>query len=197
MKYFDIEKANSRLIKSESGGWSASFQKWSINYSGILSFLAKEAAKCEHYASDLFISWEEVTERLQHGESFSSYFGCRRMGVDHEAFIRSRCESLGGALEYRSMYRLDVDFHGMDVRMNLYELELDHTISRAMYYYYDTETGKLVYGTQMLDEYMAMKESGETDAGNFGQYINNCLTENGGTLEQRSNDYFESACWKN
>lgn len=196
MKYFDIEKAKSRLIKSESGGWSASFQKWSINYSGILSFLIKEAAKCEHYASDLFISWEEVTERLQHGESFSSYFGFRRMGVDHEAFIRSRCESLGGALEYRSMYRLDVDFQSGEVHMNLYELEIDKTISRALYYYYDTEDGKLVPGGRLLTEYFAMKETGETDSGNFGQYINNCLTCNGGTLEQRSKDYFESACWK-
>lgn len=196
MKYFDIEKEKSRLIKSESGGWSASSQKWSINYSGILSFLIKEAAKCEHYASDLFISWESVMEKIQCGESFSYFFGFRRMGVDHESFIRSRCESLGGALEYRSMYRLDVDFQSGEVRMNLYELEIDRTISSALYYYYDTEAGKLVCGAQLLNEYMTMKESGETDAGNFGQYINNCLTENGGTLEKRSKDYFESACWK-
>ena len=62
----------------------------------ILDVLIKEAANCESYASDLFISWEYImmdirkASELSYKQGFTYYFGFRNLGVDHESFIQAR-----------------------------------------------------------------------------------------------------------
>lgn len=73
------------------GFWDTFHGQWAINTSEILSQLIKDAGRyCEHYASDLFITWEyEVEDFLKKGcrESETIRFGFRNMGVDHETWI--------------------------------------------------------------------------------------------------------------
>lgn len=96
----------------------------SFNYSSILSKLIVEAGThCQSYASDLFISWESLMDKI-HGITentrFEEWFGFRDMGVDHKAFMNSR------ALEtYSSIYRLtvDIDVEKMRIGMRLVEMQ--------------------------------------------------------------------------
>lgn len=87
--------------------------KWDINYSSILTELIHSAGRyCERYASDLFIDWRIIENRLTGDDIFSAegediyYFGMRESGVDHEAWIRSRIAENPDI--YRALYRLEV-----------------------------------------------------------------------------------------
>lgn len=84
-----------------------------INYSTILTKLIQEAGRyCEHYASDLFISWNLIEQSLRDGtiESGVEMFGFREMGVDHLGFIYSRAwnDYRNFEKEYRSIWKLDI-----------------------------------------------------------------------------------------
>lgn len=48
--------------------------------------------------------------------------------------------------------------------------------------YYDTENQKVITEDELRAEYEVLKKNGETEAENFGQYLNNCTGKNG-TLE--------------
>lgn len=48
----------------------------------------------------------------------------------------------------------------------------------------DTETGKILSVDELMKEYTALRESGDTEAETFADYISNCLTKNNGTLEE-------------
>lgn len=48
--------------------------------------------------------------------------------------------------------------------------------------FYDTENQKIITETELRAEYETLKRDGETEAKNFGQYLNNCTDKNG-TLE--------------
>ena len=99
--------------------------KYEINYSSILTRLIQEAGRfCEHYASDLFIDWQEITEMLDAAPDIiheTKLFGFRQMGVDHKAFVYSRYENSGNnaRYNYRSMWRLDIDADGKEISMKL------------------------------------------------------------------------------
>lgn len=100
-----------KLIKSESGNYTADYVN--INYSGILSHLiCKAGTACKSYASDLFISWKSVDQKFPVKQNFSSWFGFREMGVDHDSFIRSRLSNSGlyGSGIYAEIYKLEVSY---------------------------------------------------------------------------------------
>lgn len=114
----DIHKANGYL--------SAYSGKYDINTSGILTRLIQEAGRfCENYASDLFIDWESVENRIKSDDKIfmsTFLFGFRQNGVDHSTFILSRYN--GGMYsnpesEYRSMWRLDIEADGKEINMTL------------------------------------------------------------------------------
>ncbi len=48
--------------------------------------------------------------------------------------------------------------------------------------YHDIESGEYLNEMQLRQEFIVLKNKNETDAENFGQYVNNCLSKNG-TLE--------------
>ena len=72
--------------------------KFDINYSSILSFLIQKAGGiCKHYASDLFITWNYIHDKLEdlHYKGEKILFGFREMGVDSNGFVLSRCNNYG------------------------------------------------------------------------------------------------------
>ena len=101
-----------------------------INYSTLLTRLIQEAGRyCESYASDLFISWQSVLERLsdfERLEDHSTLFGFRESGVDtnRSVLYYDERESL---YVYRSIWRLDIEVERSgndykDVTMTLYRV---------------------------------------------------------------------------
>lgn len=118
----------------ETGTWSTFDRKWDINYSTILTELIQNAGRwCERYASDLFISWQTVENRLHKisMDNVSYLFGFRQSGVDHDTFIFSRFNQNEYTEEYRAIYRLDLEFikdddiyYGDDkLKMTLYRVK--------------------------------------------------------------------------
>ena len=64
-----------------------------INFSGILDFLIKKAAEiCKRYASDLFIDWTSLVDKMKYAEykGETMLFGFRECGVDHAKFVVAR-----------------------------------------------------------------------------------------------------------
>lgn len=99
-----------------------------INYSSILTKLIQECGRlCERYASDLFIDWRSIEDRLKDGtmETSTYLFGIREHGVDHTAFVLARYNDNGwyARYEYRKIYRLDVVVEkDTTIRMRLKEI---------------------------------------------------------------------------
>ena len=50
--------------------------------------------------------------------------------------------------------------------------------------YKDIESGNVVFRNELKQEYESLKRDGETEAETFGNYISNCTTRNGGTLQE-------------
>lgn len=101
----------------------------SVNYSSILTKLIQEAGRwCKAYASDLFIFWSAITERLQNGqlENASYLFGFYETGVDNAKSIINQYQTTGYAagLRYRAIWKLDVAVKndGRICEMSLYEV---------------------------------------------------------------------------
>lgn len=116
------------------GTWSNHHAKWDVNYSAILTELIQNAGRwCERYASDLFIDWMTIEEylRCKDIENRSFLFGFRQDGVDNATFVISRFNHDEYTMEYRAIYRLDLEFvedpdkyYGTDeVRMALYRVK--------------------------------------------------------------------------
>lgn len=88
--------------------------KFDINYSNILSFLIQKAGSiCKHYASDLFITWNYIQDKLKdsHYKGDKILFGFREMGVDSNGFVLSRCNNYGIEDmndEIKELYVLDI-----------------------------------------------------------------------------------------
>ena len=82
---------------------------------------------CESYASDLFITWNGVAQKLKEKTMETSVylFGIREMGVDCNEFVLNRYNNNGhyARHEYRKICRLDVVVEGDLIRMELYEIE--------------------------------------------------------------------------
>lgn len=121
MENFELES----VLMDAKGTWSndnpynygISFDgKFDINYSSILTFLIQTAGRiCKHYASDLFITWSSLEEKLKNnpeykGEKF--LFGFREMGVDHNAFVLSRLNNYGKERmekEIKELYMVEIN----------------------------------------------------------------------------------------
>lgn len=117
----DFSKRVSEVIR-------ATGRNWDINYSSILTKLIQECGRlCERYASDLFIDWSSIKEKIENKTlEISTYlFGIRENGVDHNAFVLSRYENNGknAMYEYRKIYRLDITVDDGDIEMELYEID--------------------------------------------------------------------------
>lgn len=85
-----------------------------INYSDILTFLIQKAGMiCKRYASDLFITWEGLTDRL-HDSTYTGeklLFGFRENGMDSNAFVLSRLNCYGEKQmmsDIKELYLLEV-----------------------------------------------------------------------------------------
>ena len=124
---YEIEKDFSRIAYGTKT-IEAEGRDFSINYSSILTKLIQECGRlCESYASDLFIDWNIIDEKLQEKtmETSTYLFGIREMGVDHNPFVLSRYNNSGchAKYEYRKIYRLDIIVDGDSIRMELYEID--------------------------------------------------------------------------
>lgn len=102
----------------------------SINTSSILTRLIQETGRyCDHYASDLFILWREIENRIEQKtlETKRYLFGLRESGVDGNSFILSkyngnRAKQILASYEYRSIWILDVIVEeDGKIQMELYE----------------------------------------------------------------------------
>ena len=78
--------------------------KYGINLSSEISFLIKEAGKCDFYASDVMYGINDIMEAVEAGEEHLEWFGFRESGVDHWNFIESRLKSGTLRSNYRSIY---------------------------------------------------------------------------------------------
>ena len=124
---YTIEKDFSRMAYG-SKTTEAFGRDFEINYSSILTKLIKECGRlCDSYASDLFITWNEIVQKLKEKTMKTSayLFGIREDGVDHNEFVVSRYNNNGcyAKYEYRKIYRLDVVVSGDVIKMELYEIE--------------------------------------------------------------------------
>lgn len=111
----------SELIEAEG-------RNFDINYSFILTKLIQECGRlCESYASDLFVTWNIIEQKLKKKTMETSVylFGIRERGVDHNEFIISRYNNNGyyARYEYRKMYRLNIVVEDDLISMELYEIE--------------------------------------------------------------------------
>lgn len=123
-----------RVLKQASGSWCnkdpyyygvSTEGKFDINYSDILTFLIQTAGRvCKHYASDLFITWSFLEERLKDpnytGEKL--LFGFREMGMDSNTHVLSRLNSYGKQqmmAEIQKLYMLEVEVIDRDISMKL------------------------------------------------------------------------------
>lgn len=102
--------------------------RWSADTSEILSFLIGKAGKyCKRFASDLFISWQDVDHALSDGnyEGGRFIFAFRDEGVDGNNFTIARLGSpiMYGKHPYRAIYVLDIDVAGDEMRLSLKEME--------------------------------------------------------------------------
>lgn len=52
--------------------------------------------------------------------------------------------------------------------------------------FFDTESRQFISETELLQEFIKLSQENPTEYGNitFGQYLNNCLTINNGTLTE-------------
>ena len=119
-KDFSTKTYYSKVIEAEG-------RDFDINYSSILTKLIQECGRlCESYASDLFITWNSIMQKLEEKtmETSAYLFGIREMGVDNNDFILSRCNNGSRAYyAYRKIYRLDITIEGDLIRMELYEID--------------------------------------------------------------------------
>lgn len=89
-------------------GENGAYHKWSINTSFILTKLIQEAGKwCEYHASDLFIFWSSIEEKLKNGtlESGEYVFAMTKDGVDHRTYYILHEKKMN---YYRAVWFLDV-----------------------------------------------------------------------------------------
>lgn len=96
--------------------------KWNINVSSILTTLIKEVGRlCDNYASDLFISWEEIQKKLDNGTLRGNeryIFAIRNSGVDHAAWYENHKDETN---YYRAVWFLDVETTDGKIKMTLHK----------------------------------------------------------------------------
>jgi len=109
----------------EASGRINSFSgKYDINESTILTKLIQDAGRfCEHYASDLFIDWNDVLRFCDANTGNEAkkmfLFGFRQNGVDSESAVKNNfmTNDTMARYKYRALWRLDVETNGDEIRM--------------------------------------------------------------------------------
>ena len=124
---YEIEKDFSKITYGAKV-IEAQGRDFNINCSSILTKLIQECGRlCESYASDLFIDWNSIVQKLKDKtmETSTHLFGIREMGVDHNEFVLMRYNNYGyhAMYEYRKIYRLDIIVEDDLIKMKLYEIE--------------------------------------------------------------------------
>lgn len=123
---YEIEKDFSKIAYGAKV-IEAQGRDFDINYSSILTKLIQECGRlCESYASDLFIDWNSIVQKLKGKtmETSTHLFGIREMGVDHNEFVLMRYNNYTHARhEYRKIYRLNIIIDDDLIRMELYEIQ--------------------------------------------------------------------------
>ena len=110
-----------------SGQWAERYPYskegfWLINYGDILTQLIRSCGKyCKKYASDLFIDWKHVYDRLEKGEVINDtyIFAIRDYGVDDKEYYELRDD---GTM-YHEVWELTIttedDGKWMEMELNL------------------------------------------------------------------------------
>lgn len=94
---------------TESARWSDYENKIDVNMSTIYTKLIKDAARCNAFSSDLLYDIQAFEDRLKTCEPGAIYLGFRKMGVDGENFIVSRCVNGSSVYnEYFALYKLEL-----------------------------------------------------------------------------------------
>lgn len=93
--------------------------QYDINYSDILTELIYTAGRyCESYASDLFVIWKCLTDRLKDrkytGEKL--ILGFREMGVDKNEQVIENCNRTGD-IYYRKIHIIEIVVKGNQIDM--------------------------------------------------------------------------------
>ena len=129
-KDFEIEYRDGQIkdlkealtgTKREIGYFNPLKCKWEINYSSILTKLIQEAGRwCEYYASDLFIMWYDIDEKLDNGtmDTEQFVFGFRKNGVDHKEWYELHKNDVS---RYRAVWFLDVTVNDGKMEMVLHK----------------------------------------------------------------------------
>lgn len=94
---------------------------WEINVSDILTKLIKEAGRlCDSYASDLFVTWKEIQQKLDNGtmQSTRYVFAIRDSGVDHAPWYENHKDEPN---YYRAVWFLDVETTEKQIKMTLHK----------------------------------------------------------------------------
>lgn len=120
MRKGDVIKAHGYLHERELRVY-----EWGINYSDILTELIQSAGKyCKRYASDLFIDWYVINNKLREGNDIDEtyIFAMRTDGVDHKTFYEARKDE--GYL-YKEVWKLEIkgDTETRDIEMVLTLIE--------------------------------------------------------------------------
>lgn len=96
--------------------------KWAINVSDIFTKLIKEVGRlCDSYASDLFISWNEIQKKLDNGTMYGDelyVFAIRDSGVDHREWYENHKDDYG---RYRAVWFLNVYTNDGKIKMVLHK----------------------------------------------------------------------------
>ena len=123
----DDLKMEEKVYTNAVGWWLNHKERFDINCSTILTKLIQEAGRwCERYASDLFIDWINLMEKLM-DENFKGgiyLYGFRRDGVDHASYILSRLNDGESKEYYRSIWRLEVEVEDKQITMVLGRVNL-------------------------------------------------------------------------
>lgn len=121
----DLIRCAREVVDEAYGYWSTYTLKYDVNYSSILTRLIQEAGRwCERYASDLFIDWCIIKEKLETPacKSGNYFFGFRKDGVDGLSFILNRIAE--NSETYRSIWMLKVEVENDSISMELYKLNV-------------------------------------------------------------------------
>ena len=111
------------------GYWSTYENHWDINYSSILTRLIQSAGRfCKNYASDLFIDWNNIENRLTEENLYTDgvyeyLFGMRKQGVDHASYILSNANNGKYLSDYYSeLFKLTIKVVNNTITMELVEV---------------------------------------------------------------------------
>lgn len=106
---------------SETYTRSGILYNWGINVSDILTKLIKEVGRlCDSYASDLFVIWKEIQQKLDNGtmQSTRYVFAIRDSGVDHALWYENHKDEPN---YYRAVWFLDVETTEKKIKMTLHK----------------------------------------------------------------------------